>query len=136
MLSLHGWRGVPLTALIEAEAERFGSRRVLANGPEVLVGSRQVQPLSLVLHQMLANAAKHGALAADDGKVSISWSCDDEDRLVIRWRETGGPVPETERPHSLGLILIAQTIQRQLAGRSMFDWKSTGLEAEFSITVR
>jgi PAS domain S-box-containing protein len=135
MLAIYGWRGVPLTALIDGEAERFDSRRVITSGPDVPVGSRQVQPLGLVLHELLANAAKHGALSSNAGKVSISWDYNGQDSLFIHWRETGGPAPEKERPRHLGSMLIEQIIQRQLNGKALFDWKPTGLEAQFSFEV-
>ena len=134
MLSLHGWRGVPLASLITGEAESYGSRRVIADGPEVLVGSRQVQPLALVFHELLSNAAKHGALTSDEGKVLINWHHEDNE-LEVAWREIGGPPPPEQRPRHLGSMLIAQTIQRQLNGKAMFDWQPSGLEAEFAFAV-
>lgn len=135
MLALHGWRGVPLASLITSEAELFGSNKVLLSGPDVPIGSRQVQPLALVFHELLSNAAKHGALTSANGKVLISWDHRDDGLLAIRWRETGGPPPAEERPRHLGSMLIEQIIQRQLNGEAMFNWKPAGLEAEFAFAV-
>jgi PAS domain S-box-containing protein len=121
MLALHGWRGVPLSSLIMGEAEIFGARRVVLNGPEVGVASRRVQPLALVFHELLSNAAKHGALAAPSGKVLIDWDVKADSSLVLGWRETGGPAPKEERPRHLGSMLIEQIVQRQLRGQVGLD---------------
>jgi PAS domain S-box-containing protein len=132
MLSLHGWRGVPLGSIISGEAETFSTRRVTLTGPEVLIGSRQVQPLALVLHELLSNAAKHGALSSEQGRISISWNLEGDGEITITWRETGGPPPKEERPRCFGTMLIEQIVQRQLNGKAMFDWQPTGLEADFA----
>jgi PAS domain S-box-containing protein len=135
MLSLHGWRGVPLGSIITGEAEAFSTRRVTLSGPEVLIGSRQVQPLALVLHELLSNAAKHGALTSEQGSISISWNLTGDGDIAITWRETGGPPPEAERPRYLGTMLIEQIVHRQLNGKAMFDWQPTGLEAGFDFAL-
>jgi PAS domain S-box-containing protein len=135
LLSTLRWRNVPLARLIESEAEPFGSRRVLADGPPIEIAAEQVQPLGLILHEMLSNAAQHGALSAAGGQVTIRWRAD-ESELVLEWRETGGPPPPEERVPSFGSTLIRATIERQLEGHVAFDWKPTGLEGRFDMPVR
>jgi PAS domain S-box-containing protein len=135
MLSIYGWRGVPLMSLITGEAEAFGTRRVLLSGPDVSIASRKVQPLALALHELLSNAAKHGALAAKEGRVFIDWDYRDDDTLEVLWREEGGPAPREERPRHLGSTLIQQTFEKQLSGKALFDWKPTGMEAEFVFSI-
>jgi two-component sensor histidine kinase len=84
-----------------------------------------------VFHELLSNAGKFGALASAEGSVLIDWQQEADDRLKLTWCEMGGPPPRAHRPRHLGLMLIEQTVQRQLIGRAMFDWKPTGLHAEF-----
>ncbi|MFK3968536.1 HWE histidine kinase domain-containing protein [Ensifer adhaerens] len=55
------------------------------------------------LHELATNAAKYGALAVDQGRISIAWTVQtgtvSPARLVVRWEETGGPpvTPPTRR---------------------------------------
>ena len=68
------------------------------------------QALGGVLHELVTNAAKHGALSTQNGRVSIRW----QQRLngysglvsVLDWQEVGGPsvvTPKTlnSRSHSI-----------------------------------
>jgi PAS domain S-box-containing protein len=135
LLSALRWRNVPLARLVESEAEPFGGRRILADGPAVELAAEQVQPLGLILHEMLSNATQHGALSAAEGRVVIRWWAE-ESGLVLEWRETGGPPPPEERVPSFGSTLIKATVERQLEGRVAFDWKRTGLEGRFEIPLR
>jgi PAS domain S-box-containing protein len=135
MLALHGWRGVPFATLVQSEAELYGTRRVAADGPEVSIGSQQVQPLALFLHEMLSNASKHGGLAYERGAVRISWDVERDRLLSIAWRESGGPVPAKDRPRHLGTTLINQIVHRQLRGQAVFEFRDTGLEATFRLPL-
>ncbi|HEY6828672.1 MAG TPA: hypothetical protein VI259_17555, partial [Gemmatimonadaceae bacterium] len=47
---------------------------------------------ALGLHELATNARKHGALAAPDGRLSVTWSVTEPEvarRLVLEWEETG-----------------------------------------------
>jgi PAS domain S-box-containing protein len=89
LLSIMRWRNVPLASLLAAEIESFGMRRVSAAGPHIELAAEQVQPLGLVLHEMFANAAQHGALSIPEGKVILCWKTDDG-TLALEWKELGG----------------------------------------------
>jgi PAS domain S-box-containing protein len=132
ILSAMRWREVPLDRLIQAEAEPFGSKRIRVEGAPIKLGGAQVQPLGLVLHEMLSNAERHGALSAAGGRVSIRSQADDlHGRFVLEWEEVGGPpVPEDPAP-GFGLRLITATVERQLDGLADLRWKPTGLVARF-----
>ena len=48
------------------------------------------QDLVLVLHELATNALKHGALSAPGGRWRSTVRAEVR-RLVVAWRETGGP---------------------------------------------
>ena len=135
MLADRGWTGVPLARLLECEAEPFGLRRVHLDGPAVALGAEQVQPFALVVHEMLTNAAKHGALSAHNGSVSIRWSNEGDAGIVLQWQEQGGPPPATVRRPSFGAMVTQATVEKQLRGSVSFDWKPTGLEGRIELPV-
>jgi PAS domain S-box-containing protein len=134
LLSSARWRSVPVAQLIEAEVKPFGSKRVSISGEEIDLDAEQVQPLALVLHEMFSNAHRHGSLSAAGGTVTIRWTRVG-DRLVLHWTESGGPPPAEERIPSFGTRLIDTTVERQLVGRALFDWKATGLESRFELPL-
>jgi PAS domain S-box-containing protein len=130
ILSAMRWREIPLDRLIQAEAEPFGSKRIRIEGTPIKLSGEQVQPLGLVLHEMLSNAERHGALSTAGGTVSIRSRTDEEHKsFVLEWEEAGGPLVSGDPAPSFGLRLIRATVERQLDGRADLSWKSTGLMA-------
>ncbi|MBV8474190.1 MAG: GAF domain-containing protein, partial [Hyphomicrobiales bacterium] len=82
-----------LKAVIDAILEPYAvadAERLLARGPEIALGSHATTSIALVLHEFATNAAKYGALASDEGRVSVSWR-EENATLAMRWRESGGP---------------------------------------------
>ena len=80
-------------------------------GLPVALGPRAALSFSLIVHELLTNACKYGALTNDYGKVSLSWGVEDSqdgDLLKIEWRERGGPpvVPPTRKGFGSKLISI------------------------------
>jgi PAS domain S-box-containing protein len=134
LLSSARWRSVPVAQLIEAEVRPYGNTRVSIGGPDLEIDAEQVQPLALVLYEMLSNAHQHGALSAPNGKVTIRWERAGE-TLVLEWAENGGPPPLEERIPRFGSRLIGSTVERQLVGRALFDWKDTGLEGRIELPL-
>ena len=131
LLSENRWRGAPILQVIRGEIEPFGHRRVRIDGPAVQIASAQVQPLALLLHEMLENALQHGALSHPDGLVRLDWSLTDSDDLVLHWHEGSSVTACGVAEPSLGLTMVTTMIERQLRGRSEFRWEASGLEAEF-----
>lgn len=134
LLSSARWRSVPVARLIEAEVKPFGSKRVSIDGPDLEIEAAQVQPLALVLHEMFSNAHQHGALSAAAGVVTIRWKKAGES-MVLEWTESGGPPPPETRVPRFGSHLIGTTMERQLVGRALFDWKATGLEGRLELPL-
>jgi len=128
------WRDVPLDRVIHGEVTPLRAQRVQLDGPTVMVPAAQVQPLALLLHELLANAARHGALSSPDGTVSISWHKEAEDsRLIIEVREAGGPPLPADRAPGFGATMMDAIVRRQLHGSAAFDWKPGGLETILTI---
>jgi len=67
------WRGASLRDLIDAELAPFASRAQVA-GPDLMLDAKMVQTFAILLHELATNAAKHGSLSTDHGKVAIAWN--------------------------------------------------------------
>ncbi len=131
-----GWRGAPLRRLLDAEVQAWAGEaggRVRFEGPLVTLGSRAYQALALVLHEMMTNAAKYGALSAPSGLLEVRWVVDVVGDLQVTWTETGGPpvVPPTRR--GFGSVIVSQTIPFELQGESRVDYRSEGVTAFFRV---
>jgi two-component sensor histidine kinase len=93
MLATGEATGAPLARIVEMEIEGF-SDRVDAAGPDLVVNASAAQTFALILHELATNAAKHGALSAANGKITIRWSiakAADGPCFTFEWREQGGP---------------------------------------------
>jgi len=73
LLADHGWQDIPLDQLVRAQVSPFGARRITLNGPEMGIRAPIVQPLALIVHELVVNAATHGALSGQVGKLNVSW---------------------------------------------------------------
>lgn len=80
----------PADAVLAYEFAPYGFGRCIATGPEVALPSDVARRVVLLVHELVTNAAKHGALSALGGKVEIDWSVS-TGRVLLHWKETGGP---------------------------------------------
>lgn len=128
LLARGRWQGAELAELAGMELAAFrDDSRAGFDGPPVQLAPEAVQPVSMVLHELMTNATKHGALSLPEGRVRLTWEAEEEGWLRLVWRETGGPpVPEV-RPRGFGSKLIARIAENQLDGRCSFDWAREGL---------
>jgi two-component sensor histidine kinase len=86
---------------------------------------------------------KYGALAADGGRVAVSWTLADEAhdsrRVALAWRETGGPAPDERAMRGAGQGFGTRMINlavEQLGGTLDRQWPASGavVQIEFPIT--
>jgi two-component sensor histidine kinase/PAS domain-containing protein len=101
-------------------------------GPDVELGARATLSISLLLHELAANALKHGALSDSAGRVFIRWSLKDADldrQLLLSWHEAGGPPVAKTRRRGFGSRLIEMGLVG--TGGAELRYDSSGLMAEF-----
>jgi two-component sensor histidine kinase/CheY-like chemotaxis protein len=132
------WSAAPLGRLIETEAAAYlgGKRgRVALDGRPVLLEPAAFSTLALVIHELMTNSAKYGALS-DSGQVVVSWHLDAEGDCKIEWREQGGPPVQPPRRQGFGSTIIQRSIPYDLGGKAEVRYAMTGLEADFCIPAR
>lgn len=108
-----------------------GPDRFRVEGPPVHIGPGAALSLALILHELATNAAKYGALSAENGRVAVAWTTDDA-VLRLSWLESGGPAVVTPTRKGFGTRLI----ERGLAGgevRTAFD--ADGLSCELTTAL-
>jgi light-regulated signal transduction histidine kinase (bacteriophytochrome)/CheY-like chemotaxis protein len=135
-LTADNWGSALLDVLIGVEAEAYLSARphcVGAAGPAVLLSPRAFTTLALVIHELMTNSAKYGALSVATGRVAIEWKLDVEGALVIDWRETGGPLVSPPKRRGFGTTIIERSVPHELHGLASVDYRLGGLVAQFTI---
>jgi two-component sensor histidine kinase len=94
----------------------------------------------MVLQELVTNASKYGALMNPDGRVSVSWdyrnSGDAATRLMIVWRETGGPPVSTPTRYGYGTSLICDLIPHELGGTVDLAFLSDGVCCQIEIPLK
>lgn len=60
-----------LDAVLAYEFAPYGSARFIASGPEVALPPDVARRIVLLVHELVTNAGKHGALSTPEGKVEI-----------------------------------------------------------------
>lgn len=118
------WKGAELTEVISNQVAEQGRRynNVEVSGAKVQLSAQTALQLSLILHELMTNARKHGALTRPTGRVSITWRIQEGTpcRLRLIWRERGGPAVQPPSNVGFGTTLISragsqQSVQAQLA---------------------
>lgn len=138
MLTAENWAPTPLRTLFEVELQAYMSatrQRVTIDGPEVSISPTAIPIMALVIHELATNAAKYGALS-DSGKIVLTWHCDGEKNLVLKWQEQGGPVVQKPERRGFGTTIITSSIPHELGGEATIDYKASGVEALFTIPAR
>lgn len=138
--SLSAKVGGDLATLIEAEAglHRHGPEqdRVIAGGDKVRLNDRAFGVMALVVHELMTNAAKYGALSVPEGRLEITWSCSESEGCRVSWTESGGPTISAPTREGFGSKLIQTTMVYDLGGRAEISYPATGMTADFIIPAK
>jgi light-regulated signal transduction histidine kinase (bacteriophytochrome) len=126
-----------LATLVEAEASlhRYGasSDRVVASGEAIRVDDRTFGVLALVVHEMMTNAAKYGALSTAEGRLELSWRLTDAGDCELLWIERDGPPVTPPTRDGFGARLIRSTLEYDLRGRAEVAYEPDGVRARFLV---
>jgi two-component sensor histidine kinase len=96
-----------------------------------------VQPLATVLHELAANATRHGALSRPEGRLRLSWRLDPAASLFrLDWAESGGPGLDGPPGHQgFGSRALEASVRRQLGGELRQHWLAEGLRCEIALPL-
>jgi two-component sensor histidine kinase len=86
----------------------------------------------MALHELATNAAKYGALSAEQGQVEVSWSLTDGRTLEIEWLERGGPPVTAPDTRGFGSRLLQRGLAQDLDGRVRLEFEPAGVRCRIS----
>ena len=133
------WQPASLRGLIHAESEAYLSGkmdRIRIEGDEVVIAPQAFSTLALVMHEMMTNSAKYGAMCDRSGWVTIKWHKDGLGHFIIDWKERGGPAVRPPSRRGFGSTIIERSIPFDLKGEASIDYELDGVHARFVIPDR
>lgn len=131
-LAKSNWIGADLREIVRMELEPFGGR-IKTEGPDVTLGPRQTQNLSLALHELATNAAKYGAFSLKSGAVRLDWAIVPKEKnteLILRWKESGGPPVSQPSRQGFGTALL-----KAVCAAVHFEYLPEGFRCEIGIPL-
>ncbi len=93
-----------------------------------------VSIVGLILHELAANAIKHGAWSGEKGSVSVHWKPEDGSQaLLIEWRETGGPsIDPADLTPGTGTAIVDRLLATA-GGTIERTWGENGMSASIMV---
>ncbi|MFO1127739.1 MAG: PAS domain S-box protein [Rhodospirillales bacterium] len=140
LLSRQTWQGATLMEIVNDEITPFtaGPDSIVIEGdPDFTLRPKDALDFALVIHELMTNAAKYGALSVATGRVSISWGVNPRNgMLVFTWRETGGPPPRKLNRRGFGSRLIANVFSPTVGRSAECDYLAGGLSCTLRMPSR
>lgn len=135
MLTERNWAYAPFMNILDTEFDAFvdDRSRVSMVGPDVLLSPKAYTTITLVIHELVTNATKYGALSTSRGSIEVNWNITDDHFLVIDWRESGVTIESPPTRRGFGSLIIDRALPFDLSGSSKIDYKRTGVVAQFTI---
>jgi len=138
LLSDEGRTEISFEQILRNELDAFddgSDDRVRFSGPPVEVSARLAVSLSMAIHELTTNAAKHGALSVFGGKVDIAWSVTIEaTRRILQfvWVESGGPAVTPPEREGFGSRLLQFVLPGQIHAKTDIDYRPDGVRVHVS----
>ncbi|WP_349643094.1 sensor histidine kinase [Bradyrhizobium japonicum] len=133
------WANASLTHTLSGATDPFdvqGGRRFHFNGPDLRITSGAVIALAMTFNELCTNTTKFGALSNSSGHVEIAWTVDEiEQRLRLKWSESGGPAvtPPTRRSYGTRMI---ESLGQQLNGQVRLAYEASGFVYQLDVPLR
>ena len=141
LLSREVWVAVQLRDVLLPEAEIYreaGRERVILTGPNLKISPRIALSLGLVVHELMTNAVKYGALSAEAGRVTVTWTVSTEGEtrwLRLAWQERGGPAVAPPDRRGFGSRVIEREVTHGMGGKVDLDFAAAGLDVTILIPI-
>jgi PAS domain S-box-containing protein len=136
LLSTRQWSGISLGELVRREFAAYaGNNNAKIDGPEVMLSAEAGQAMGMVIHELVTNAAKYGALSDQSGRVSVRWyqNLNGSAQLILVWQETGGPRVEAPKKTGYGTGVIRDLIPYEFGGTVDLAFAPDGVRCRLEI---
>lgn len=130
------WQGAELSGLIGSvvNAHNAEDAEIIVQGPSVRLSPLQATTFALIINELASNALKHGAMSTPAGRVSIIWDRRHE-RLLLDWRESGGPIVSERGAAGFGTMLIRRAAALQVGGSADLVFEPAGIACHIELAL-
>ena len=140
LLSQTRWSGVGLNDLVRDQLAPYAmAANAKISGPNIMLSAAATQAVAMVLHELVTNAAKYGALSTSNGSVSVNWDKSSDEpgatKVTIVWREHGGPPVAAPSRTSFGSSLIRDLIPHELGGTVDLVFEPDGVSCRIEVPL-
>ena len=140
LITKGNWSPSSAHQLIRTEADAYlgaNASRMIISGPDPKLTPEAITTFALVIHELMTNSVKYGAMSQPGGALQIVFSLHNEGGTQLLWEERGGP-PITAPPvrRGFGSTLIERSIPFELGGTAKLDFAPGGLRAQFTVPAR
>lgn len=135
LLTRSHWEGADLADVVRLALKPFlfdAGSNVEVSDVRVALQPKAAVSLGLAVHELAANAARHGALRDPDGIVAIHWSLDGS-FLRFSWRERGGRAKQGNSSPGFGTRFLQHALPYELGGSTQVGFTPTGAEISLKI---
>lgn len=134
-ITRQNWGPAPLAGVFEDEfaAHNGAKKRLRLSGPAVELLPQAISTMALVIHELVTNSIKYGALSTDSGSVDVTLRLVDGEGLYLRWKEVGGPAVVAPTRRGFGSVILERSVPFDLQGTAELHFRLGGVEAEFFI---
>jgi len=129
LLSKTRWEGVPIEQLLRQALHPYvdAGNQTDVRGIDAMLTPASALALSLAVHELAANAARHGSLSRQGGGVAVSWGLGADGGIDLVWRETGGPPVLVPTQRGFGSALIERALAMETGGSARLRFLPGGL---------
>ncbi|HVM99309.1 MAG TPA: HWE histidine kinase domain-containing protein [Caulobacteraceae bacterium] len=141
ILAARNWREVDIRELLADELVPYGlgeTERIQLTGAPAPIGPKGAVSLGMLFHELATNAARHGALASEHGRLSVAWSVASGaagDEIVLTWKESGGPPVPQQRRKGFGTLMIERGLMREHPGGVRLLFEPDGVRCELKLAL-
>jgi two-component sensor histidine kinase len=103
-------------------------QRIRLEGPDVEIAPEPAQNLGLAFHELASNAIRHGALSNGEGRITVTWGPEPDQRFRLQWLEEGGPpIAAPPEGRGFGSMVLTRIAGATVDGTVTMDFTPTGL---------
>lgn len=127
------WSGLPFETILRAELEPYlgpDIDHVTLDGPPVTLSVRASKNTSMLLHEMVTNAAKYGFLSQASGRLHVRWWIDG-DLFHVDWKESG--LTGVTAPKAVGFGFQLFDMMPNIVTDATFE--PDGLRLKFKVAI-
>lgn len=138
LLTQSHWEGASLADVAQAalaSVQSTARAEVALSGGQVSLRPKAAVSLGLAIHELAANAARHGAFRDPSGRVELSWAATDG-TLSFRWREHTRLAGAREEKRGFGTRFLEDAVPYELGGSARLALSPDGVEYRAEIPLQ